>query len=102
VAQVIYSSAALADVERLVEFLSGQSPELADEAVERIIEAIALLERHPLLGRIVEAGLRELVISRGKTGYVALYRFLPLTETVLVLAMRHQREAGYSDLDEDH
>ena len=101
-AQVIYSSAALADVERIVEFLSGQSPELADEAVERIIEAIALLERHPLLGRIVEAGLRELVISRGKTGYVALYRFLPLTETVLVLAMRHQREAGYSDLDEDH
>ena len=43
--------------------------------------------------RHVVAGLRELVISRGKTGYVALYRFFPLTETVLVLAIRHQHES---------
>lgn len=39
--------------------------------------------------------LRELVISYGRTGYVALYRFLPLRDEVRVLAIRHQREIGY-------
>ena len=55
----------------------------------------ALMKRHPLIGKIVEHGLRELVISRGRTGYVALYSFEETQETVLVLAIRHQREAGY-------
>jgi hypothetical protein len=36
-----------------------------------------------------------LVISRGRTGYLALYRFLPLLDRVLVVALRHQRESGY-------
>jgi hypothetical protein len=45
----------------------------------------------------VEGGRNELPISRGKTGYVALYRYNELLDTVFVLAIRHQREAGYSD-----
>jgi mRNA-degrading endonuclease RelE of RelBE toxin-antitoxin system len=39
--------------------------------------------------------LRELPISYGDAGYVALYRFDPDTDAVYVLAFRHQREAGY-------
>lgn len=58
--------------------------------------AVQILATSPLIGREVEHGLRELVISRGKTGYVALYDFIESTETVLILALRHQREAGYS------
>ncbi|MDR3479759.1 MAG: type II toxin-antitoxin system RelE/ParE family toxin [Burkholderiaceae bacterium] len=38
--------------------------------------------------------LRELVISRGKTGYVALYSFEADQGAVLILAIRHRREAG--------
>jgi hypothetical protein len=41
------------------------------------------------------------VISRGRTGYVALYSFEPGQDTVLILAIRHQREAGFRELDED-
>jgi hypothetical protein len=41
--------------------------------------------------------LRELVISRGRSGYVALYDYDVMTDTALVLAIRHQREGGYSD-----
>lgn len=85
----------MADFNRIVDFMLENEPELAHAVVARIGEAVSILERHPLIGRPAEAGLRELVIARGRTGYVALYRFLPLEDTVLVLALRHQREAGY-------
>ena len=39
--------------------------------------------------------MRELVISRGRSGYVALYSFEPVHDACLILAVRHQREAGY-------
>lgn len=38
---------------------------------------------------------RELVISFGDSGYVALYRRVPADEAIYVLAFRHQKEAGY-------
>jgi len=63
--------------------------------IDRIAEAVEVLEHHPLIGRIAEDGLRELVISRGKTGYVALYDYDPDDELVVILAIRAQREAGY-------
>jgi len=44
---------------------------------------------------LVEQDLRELVVSYGKTGYVALCRFLPALDQVQVLAIRRQRELDY-------
>ena len=60
-----------------------------------IQSAVAMLADHPLVGRAVAGDLRELVISFGKTGYLALYRFLPHLDEVRVLALRHQRELDY-------
>ena len=59
------------------------------------MSAIEALADHPLLGRPVELGYRELVISRGRSGYLALYRYDEALDEVLILAIRHQREAGY-------
>jgi len=56
---------------------------------------VTVLAEHPLSGRRVQGEVRELVISYGKTGYVALYRFLPAHNLVRVLAIRHQRELDY-------
>lgn len=56
-----------------------------------------MLEHHPLIGRVVRGQLRELVISYGQTGYVALYRFLSARREVRVLAIRHQRELDYPE-----
>lgn len=69
-------------------------PAAALETVDLITEAVQILENHPLIGRSAEQGLRDLVISRGASGYVALYCYEPEQDTVLVLSVRHQREAG--------
>lgn len=94
-AALIYAPRALADLERLFEFLAEKDPGAAVAAAQAIREAVAILERHPLIGRPVEHGLRELVISHGRTGYVALYRHVLPDGVVLILALRHQREVGY-------
>lgn len=47
--------------------------------------------------RPVANAKRELVIGRRSHGYVALYRFVSEIDTVFVLAIRSQREAGYFD-----
>jgi hypothetical protein len=40
--------------------------------------------------------LRELVISFGHTGYVALYWFVPERAEIWILGIRHQRELDYT------
>jgi plasmid stabilization system protein ParE len=94
-AQVIYSENALANLERAFEFLAEKDPRAAVAAAAAIREAVETLSNHPLIGRRVGGELRELVISYGKTGYVGLYRFLPLLDQVRILAIRHQRELDY-------
>jgi plasmid stabilization system protein ParE len=59
--------------------------------------AFELLVDHPLLGREAEAGRRELILSRGRYGYIAKCRWVPAEDVVLILAVRHQREAGYTE-----
>lgn len=95
-AEVVYSRHAFADLERLADFLIKDAPQAAVTAVEVIRDGIEILERHPFVGRSCEEGLRELLISYGKSGYVALYSYEQRQDVVLVLAIRHQREAGYS------
>lgn len=83
-AQVVYSQNALANLERAFIFL-----------VEHDRHAVETLASHPLIGRRIEGEVRELVISYGKTGYIALYRFLPEQNLIRILAIRHQRELDY-------
>jgi plasmid stabilization system protein ParE len=97
VATVIYSARALDDLERAFEFIAQTDPGAALDAAAAIQSAVSALAAHPLIGRRVERELRELVISLGKSGYVALYRFVPHLEVVRVLAIRHQRELDYPD-----
>ena len=59
------------------------------------LEAIQILTHSPLMGRPVKDGKRELIIGRATRGYVTLYRYVAPIDTVFVLAVRVQREAGY-------
>jgi plasmid stabilization system protein ParE len=82
------------DLDRLAEFLLKAAPEAAIDTTELVIDGLGTLIWHPKIGRKRNDGLRELVISRGKLGYVALYRYHEIRDLVTVLAIRHQREVG--------
>jgi addiction module RelE/StbE family toxin len=100
-ARLIYAESAFADFERIFEFHAEADARGAAHVVSLIQEAVELLERHPLIGRSVESGMRELVISKGKTGFLALYDYLPELDLVRVLALRQQREAGYPSTESE-
>jgi plasmid stabilization system protein ParE len=90
-----FATRAFEDLDRLTDFLLDRAPELATETVPLILGGLRTLKDHPLIGRPVEADLRELLISRGRTGYIALYRYNPANDVVLVLRVRHQRERHF-------
>jgi plasmid stabilization system protein ParE len=96
--ELVYTAQALVDLERLSDFLVVTDPKAAQATAALIFEALEILVQHPEMGRKVHFGQRELVISRGRTGYLALYRFLPQTDRILVLRLRHQRESGYKSV----
>ena len=100
---VFLTEAAQQDIQRLFDFVierelsraSGRL-EAAEEALEAIAAGLKRLERFPHTCRKADGdlALRELVISHGATGYVALFE---ITEpaTMIVAAIRHQREDDY-------
>jgi toxin ParE1/3/4 len=97
VARVEITPEALADFERLFDFLALHDPRQARARMLSVRRALELLADHPLLGREAEDGHRDLLLARGRHGYIARYRWLPAADVVLVLAVRHQREAGFAE-----
>ncbi|MDD2809365.1 type II toxin-antitoxin system RelE/ParE family toxin [Rhodoferax sp.] len=93
--ELVYTEQALLDLERPSDFLLETDPQAAQDTAILVFEALDILVQHPEIGRKVHFGQRELVISRGRTGHLALYRFSPHLDRILVLALRHQRESGY-------
>ena len=94
---IVFASEALADLERILEFNLQRDPATALEHLDKIRSAVLILEQHPEVGRRIARGsrLRELVISHGHSGYVALYEDSPAEGLIRIAAVRHQREAGY-------
>lgn len=85
----------LEDFDRIFEhFATYQDPKAA-ERIEEIMQAIDVLAVNPLIGRPAANGKRELVIGRKVSGFLALYQYIDVIDTVFVLAVRSQREAGY-------
>ncbi len=94
--KIVYTQNAVNDLVRLTDFLIEIDIKAASETINLIEDAISILDRHPLIGRAVDEEIRELVISRGATGYVALYSVEEHKNVILILAIRHQREAGFN------
>ena len=86
------------DVDRILEHLKKFEVEEPSVRIDEIVHGISVLEHNPLIGRLARNDLRELIIGRGAHGYVALYRYIPEVDTVFLLAIRNQREAGYRKL----
>jgi addiction module RelE/StbE family toxin len=92
--RIVFAPQALDDLERLTDFLIENDKSAALLTIELIEEAVKILARHPLVGRLCDTHLRELVISRGKSGYIAIYSFEESKSTILINAVRHQKESG--------
>ena len=100
---VQFSAAADEDLERLFDFILQRELESAagdldipERALQAIKEGIGFLRSSPFACRKVGASpfIRELVITFGRSGYVALYEIVD-DNTVLIGALRHQREDDY-------
>ena len=94
--RVFLSNPAFNDLQRLEEFLFESNDPLAGELLDYILDALQVLTHQPGIGRPVGAGLRELIISRRRSGYLARYEFDEAKDLVLVARIRHQQKSGYS------
>ncbi|TVP53463.1 MAG: type II toxin-antitoxin system RelE/ParE family toxin [Halomonadaceae bacterium] len=91
-----WAPAALADVQRLYRFLAENDATAARRAIKTIRSGVKLLAHQPKAGRPVDdmaPAFREWPIEFGSGGYIALYRLEG--DTTTILAVRHQKEAGY-------
>ena len=92
--RIVFSPKALFDLERLTDFLLETDKNIALATIELIESATHILADHPYIGRSCDLHLRELIISRGKSGYVALYSFDEAKNSILICATRDQKESG--------
>ncbi|MDD2914328.1 MAG: type II toxin-antitoxin system RelE/ParE family toxin [Gallionella sp.] len=95
--RVRYTLEAKEDLKRLFTFIAEQDPQAAKRARKTIAAGIELLQRFPFTCRKAvpeNTLLRELVISFGGAGYVALFE-IDDNKTVTIIAVRHQREDDY-------
>lgn len=94
--RLIWSSAALLDVQRLHRFLAPRNSDAARRVVKTIRESVQILALQPGIGRPaqdMEPEYREWLIDFGQSGYVALYRFDG--QTALIVVVRNQKELEY-------
>lgn len=80
------------ELERIMSHLAGHDLAQGAQRIEAIIAALDVLASNPKIGRRVRGELRELVIGRGRKGYLAVYQHLSEADLLLVLMIR-SREA---------
>lgn len=91
-----WSPSALRDMQHLYRFLAQKNLDAAKRAIGSIRSEVKIIARHPKIGRPAEERdpeYREWLIPFGDSGHVVLYRYDG--DTSVVLAVRHQKEAGY-------
>ena len=95
--RVIITEVTAQGVERCRQFLAEKNPQAMKRAGLAIEHKFMVLETEPEIGRPFDGlpELRELLIPFGDSGYVTLYRYEMNSDTVYLLAFRHQKEAGY-------
>ncbi|WP_421415447.1 type II toxin-antitoxin system RelE/ParE family toxin [Agrobacterium tumefaciens] len=95
--QLRYTEEALADFDRIYDFLIAYDINVAEKAFHAIRAGLDILSDFPFSCRKAssENGLiRELLVPFGSSGYIVLFR-IDGPETVTIAAVRHQREDDY-------
>jgi len=90
--KVEWSDAALADLDRFVEFLTREHPSLAATVAGEIVSKAQVLSDHPRLGRPIlgREEYRQIVLQVLRASYVFQYRFDGAR--IVMLRVFHGRE----------
>lgn len=72
-------------------------PALPSDSAEGIPESptFTIAKEHPLVGRPAQHACREFLISRGRTGCVALCKYDVERDMAIVFVVRRQHESGF-------
>jgi toxin ParE1/3/4 len=91
---ILLSRDAVDDIERLRDFLDRNNPDAARRALASIWAAIDRLQEFPDLGMSTEdAGIRQIVVRFGVSGYIVRYAVLREDGDILITRIWHGREA---------
>ena len=93
--RLIWSPAALLDVQRLYRFLALKNIDAAKRAVTAMRQGVRVLGQHSGIGRPIDEmpdAFREWIIDFGESGYVVRYRLD--SNGVTIFAVRQQKEVG--------
>jgi plasmid stabilization system protein ParE len=94
--RLLWSEPALANAQCLYRFLAEKHLAAAKRAVKAIRDGVKILAQHPQVGRVVDEldeAFRDWPVDFGDSVYVVRYRLDG--ERVTILAVRHQKEAGF-------
>lgn len=101
---IVFTDRAKGDLVRLADFMREKDPATGKRVIKTILEGTGKLSSFPAIGKPVKdcealPYARELVIAFGSAGYNVLYEYAPNSDHVIVVAIRHNREAGYKSDD---
>lgn len=94
--RLIWTASAVQGLGKIHRFLAEKDTHAAAKALDAIRKGANVLRQYPQAGRPaddLEPEHRELLIPFGAAGYVIFYE--TLHDTVCILAVKHQKEAGY-------
>ena len=87
-AEIIWTNAAVEDLQQLNDYIGRSSPKFAESLTDKLIAQAEALKTMPMLGRVVpefqQESLRELLVQR----YRLVYR-LPQPERVEIIRIIH-------------
>ena len=92
--RIKYSEASRGDLERLHQFLAQYDVNIADRALDAVIEGIDYIEAHPSSGSPMpdRPNVRRSVIDFGATGYLVFHKRYEKQDVNFVARIIHQRE----------
>lgn len=94
--RIVWSDNALRGVQRHYRFLAVKNIVAARRAVKAVRDGVKILAGHPWIGRPIEGmdeAFRDWIVDFGDSGYIARYHVAD--DRVTILAVRHQKEAGF-------
>lgn len=95
--RIVWLGSAILDLQRFRDFIQPHNKEAAQRAVRIIRAAVAHIAANPRIGKPVDdlPDYHDIVVPFGASGYLLRYRIQG--ETIIIIALKHCKEAGFSE-----